>query len=350
MTSAVSHESWLDQALPRYGRLTTAVVSILENLLSERSIEFLAISGRTKNKPSALEKISRKGYTDLEKQFTDLSGVRVVVFLESDVRRVCELIQEAFAIDATNSLDKDTLLSADRIGYRSVHYVCDLGQKRAPVEEYRTLAGLRFEIQVRTDLQHAWAELTHDRNYKFSGKLPRDLERKLYLYAGLLEIADRGFDETAAAIDSYAQTLKTRTERGDFDLEITSLSLGAFIGHWVKQNSFSLEGVVNLDNIGDLVNELRQFGITKISDLNKIAHQEYAKTANELKQGTTVFGLVRDWMLLSDWRRFMSQVRFAWVMDEDETDLLKNAMAPEEYEQMIQAFQDLGRHDEDDAD
>lgn len=352
MSNTLRHESWLDKALPQYARLTTAVVSILENLLRERSIEFLAISGRTKDKRSALEKVTRKGYTDLDKQFTDLSGVRVVVFLESDVRRVCGVIQEAFSIDASNSLDKDSLLSADRIGYRSVHYVCDLGKNRALVDEYRSLSNFQFEVQVRTVLQHAWAELTHDRNYKFSGKLPRDLERKLYLYAGLLEVADRGFDETAAAIDSYSKELRERTAQGDFDLEVTSLSLIEFIEQWVEQNKFSMNGKINLDDIGDLVTELHQFGISKISQLNEIALPEYARAANELKQSTTIFGIVRDWMLLNDWRRFLGRVSFSWVMFEvdEETILLRHLMAPDNFKSMIKAFRASGSLHIDDGD
>lgn len=35
--------------------------------------------------------------------------------------------------------------------------------------------GLYCEVQIRSLLQHAWAEIEHDRNYKFSGILPKEL-------------------------------------------------------------------------------------------------------------------------------------------------------------------------------
>lgn len=83
------------------------------------------------------------------------------------------MITGSFNIDEKNSLDKKILLASDQIGYRSVHFVCDLGAQRSGLPEFKDLGGLKFEIQVRTLLQHAWAELAHDRNYKFSGTLLR---------------------------------------------------------------------------------------------------------------------------------------------------------------------------------
>ncbi len=51
---------WLDEALVRHRRLTESVTITLESLLKANGIEFLAVSGRTKDKSSALEKIKRK--------------------------------------------------------------------------------------------------------------------------------------------------------------------------------------------------------------------------------------------------------------------------------------------------
>ncbi len=331
-----SHDQWLDQVLPRQERLTNAVVSILENLLRERGIDFLAITGRTKDKRSAVEKIKRKGYAEPTKQLTDLSGVRVVVFFESDVQRVATVIEDAFSVDRPNSLDKDSLLSTNQIGYRSVHYVCDLGKKRSAVDEYKSLAGLRFELQIRTVLQHAWAELAHDRNYKFSGKLPRELERKLFLYAGLLEIADRGFDETARAIDTYAHSLQTRTSHGDLDIEVTSLSLDAFVSLWSERNKYPLEEVASKNDLSDLVAELRDFGITKLSQLDAIVPPKYAEVAKQEKYAATIYGAVRDWMLIRDWRRFLRDVSFSWVMDSE--NILDHFITQTEYAEMMHEF------------
>lgn len=340
-------DHWLDQVLPKHSRLTSTVVSILENLLREHAIDFLAVTGRTKEKGSAIEKIRRKGYSDVARQLTDLSGIRVVVFFESDVQRTSELIEKAFSVDGPNSLDKDSLLSTNQIGYRSVHYVCDLGEKRSAVDEYKSLSALRFEIQVRTVLQHAWAELAHDRNYKFSGKLPKDLERKLYLYAGLLEIADRGFDETAKAVDSYAQNLQERTSHGDLDIEVTSLSLDAFVSLWSERAKCPLDSVFVKSDLSDLVAELQQFGINRLIELSKIVPENYAEVAKEHAYVSTVYGVVRDWMLISDWRRFIKRVDFDWVMDEE--NILDKFMSEEEYDEMMVEFRFREENSEEDG-
>ena len=44
--------------------------------------------------------------------------------------------------------------------------------------EMKLFSGIPFEIQVRTILQHAWAEFAHDRNYKFRGVLPDVIARR----------------------------------------------------------------------------------------------------------------------------------------------------------------------------
>ena len=57
------------------------------------------------------------------------------------------------------------------------------------------LSGRLAQVQIRTVLQHAWAEFEHDIRYK--GTIPDehvpDLDRRFTLAAGLLELADREF-------------------------------------------------------------------------------------------------------------------------------------------------------------
>lgn len=188
-------EDWLKKHLPRHGNLTEAVVSIVKSLLSDAKIPFLSVTGRTKDERNCIEKVKRKNYERPQNQLTDISGIRIIVYFEHDVEAVSKIIENSFRVDMENSLNRDNVLSTNEVGYRSVHYVCDLGNDRIKLPEFSAFANLRFEFQVRTVLQHAWAELAHDRNYKFAGRLPKPLERKLFLLAGILETADSGFSE-----------------------------------------------------------------------------------------------------------------------------------------------------------
>lgn len=171
-------QSWVEDALSQHKRLTPAIVGLLESILSRNSIEYLSITGRTKGSASTEEKIRRKKYTQPDVQLTDLSGIRVITFLETQVKAISDLIRATFDVDEKNSLDRASHLGEDRIGYRSTHFVCTLGENRRGLLEYEALSELKFEIQVRTVLQHAWAELAHDRSFKLGSGLTYENSEK----------------------------------------------------------------------------------------------------------------------------------------------------------------------------
>jgi GTP pyrophosphokinase len=100
-------ETWIDAVLPKHKTLTNTVVSIVESLLEHNDIDYLAVSGRTKDAKSIKEKISRKSYQHPDKQITDLSGIRIIAYFESDVDRISKLIESSFNVDEENSLSKD---------------------------------------------------------------------------------------------------------------------------------------------------------------------------------------------------------------------------------------------------
>jgi len=62
------------------------------------------------------------------------------------------------------------------------------------LSEYALFDKMKCEIQVRTILQHAWAEIEHDLVYKSPADIPFRVRRRFASLAGLLEIADREFE------------------------------------------------------------------------------------------------------------------------------------------------------------
>lgn len=313
---SIIDRDWVEKAIVEHSRLNQSVIAIIKSSLTVRGISFLTVEGRVKTSDGIVNKIRRKKYKDAESQMTDISGVRVIVYFESDVARVSEVVSKCFRVDEDNSLDKSSLLSVDRIGYRSVHYVCDIGDERAALPEFEGMKGLKFEIQVRTVLQHAWAEISHDRSYKFSGQLPKEIERDLFLYAGLLEVADKGFDKISKSIDEYGQQIKS----ADFfeGKDIDSISLVSFVESWCERNGVGLRSVENKRGFSDLIHELNMFGISNLEDLSKIIPVDYAEKVKAHGEMTTIYGHVRNWMLIKDWRRFLKDVNFNWSMSSDE--------------------------------
>jgi putative GTP pyrophosphokinase len=95
----LSAEKWLQEVLLRHERLTKSVEALITNVLRSREIEYLSVTGRTKDINSALENIERKSYNNPMNQLTDLSGLRVITYFESQVSQVCYAIKKLFSID-----------------------------------------------------------------------------------------------------------------------------------------------------------------------------------------------------------------------------------------------------------
>lgn len=332
------YEAWVDETLPKQTRLTDAVISIIENLLKTDEIEYLTVSGRTKTKESVLEKINRKSYKDPAKQLTDLSGIRVVAYFESDINKISSLINNAFNVDVANSLNQDKKLAVDQIGYRSVHFVCDIGQTRSALPEFKSLSNLKFEIQLRTVLQHAWAELAHDRNYKFSGKLPPEIERNLFLYAGMLEIADKGFSEISSKIDTYIEKVHADTAQGILDYVLDSITLPQFIDNWLKKNKLKLDHIEHKLDINELIGEINSVGINTASELNEVIPDSYAQKCKDINYTSNIWGYVRDWLIINDWKKLIENNEIDWILDEEDDAIIPLFFDDDEYQKIIGAF------------
>jgi ppGpp synthetase/RelA/SpoT-type nucleotidyltranferase len=239
---------WYKSEQALYEGLTNVVHYLLESLIRNAKIDYLSVTSRTKSIESVLEKMDRKEYDKPTQEIMDFAGIRVITFIDSDVRKVCDLIKGSFKVHESNSLDKLDELGIDRFGYRSVHFVCELGDDRTRLPEFSLYENRRFEVQVRTALQHAWAEMEHDRNYKFSGVLPTPLQRRLHFLAGVLEMVDREFVSIAAEVDQYAEEVSKKTQSGDLDVEINTTSLLQYLPekmHGIEISSYGLQETRN---------------------------------------------------------------------------------------------------------
>lgn len=93
-----------------------------------------------------------------------------------------------------NSEDKVDNLEPDKFGYRSHHFVVTLRHEWLNVPNYRGLEGIKAEIQVRTILMHAWADISHKLSYKKKEHIPELFQRNLFQLSALFEIADDRFE------------------------------------------------------------------------------------------------------------------------------------------------------------
>ena len=222
-----AHDAWLaryDQMMPvlraRGERLRDALA---RQLADDVGLKLHSITLRIKARDSVAAKLARpdRTYRSLW-ELTDLVGLRVITYFEDGVDRVARLIERHLPIDFRNSIDKRKSSEHDRFGYRSLHYVCRM------VPDGDAHDDIRYEVQVRTLLEHAWAEIEHDLGYKSRDTAPAVARRRLNRLAGLLELADQEFTAIRRELADYATTLPARIANAD-EITLDRLSLGSLL-------------------------------------------------------------------------------------------------------------------------
>ncbi|MEP6815079.1 MAG: DUF429 domain-containing protein, partial [Marmoricola sp.] len=182
--------------LPALRRASDVAVALVTTILDDAGINYLSITGRAKSVASFAGKaVLRAGdgprYVDPLAEMADQVGVRVVTYLQSDVVAVVDLLASQFQVLADRDKGQETA-SKGRFGYASRHLDLALDPDEEPESGLEALVERQFEVQIRTVLQHAWAEFEHDIRYK--GTIPdehrADFDRRFTLAAGLLELAD----------------------------------------------------------------------------------------------------------------------------------------------------------------
>jgi ppGpp synthetase/RelA/SpoT-type nucleotidyltranferase len=211
-------EQWVrqfEEHTPALRALGAAVHERLDALLKAAAVPVSFITWRLKEPRSLAHKLARpdRSYRALW-DVTDLVGLRVSVSFEDHLERVARLIEQHFRVDLGHSLER-----VRPAGYRAVHYVC--AHERAPHPDFR------FEVQVRTALQHAWAEMEHDLGYKASDAVPEAIRRRFSRVAALLEIADQEFVSIRRDLERSRDEAKAALASNADDLPLDLVSLDA---------------------------------------------------------------------------------------------------------------------------
>lgn len=234
-----------------YYRLYKVVNKDLEKLLDNASIDVESITYRLKDYDKFLEKIERKKYEDPFNDIEDICGFRITCHYLSYVKEISNLLKEEFVI--LEEIDKSQLLDDDVFGYLSRHFIVKLKEsKKGPV--YRDLTNLKFEIQVRTSLQHVWADISHNLVYKKKEKVPSRFMRQLNRLSAILEEADERFDFLNYNREKYIEKLSAESqETGHFDLnqELNLDTFQVFLNFYLQDRKKSMDQTANLlDEIG----------------------------------------------------------------------------------------------------
>jgi len=212
------------KAIPVWRRYANALGRVLQRAC-KRAVPEAMVQARAKTLASFAEKCVRKWpkYQNPADELTDLCGGRVIVHTLEQVKAVRAFIEQNFIVVEHD--DKSAALQEDKFGYRDVHFLVRLKAERAEAigfsKKERAKIGLRVaELQVRTVVQHAWADIVHDRLYKAPLKLSNEAKRTGALLAAIMEDGDRSFDRLAGELDGMAANYTAYATRENVESEI----------------------------------------------------------------------------------------------------------------------------------
>lgn len=264
----------------RYPNAAADFLGAIEDVLSDAGLTYDHVTARVKEWRSLRSK-SRKRRLDGTLMYPhpwqdihDLIGVRVTTYHSTEIPRIIEALTEVFEVRRSVDKTAQTRVSGS-FGYGSHHLILRVPPARVtPV--LQAYAGREFEVQIRTVLQHAWAEFEHDIRYKRrgnTGKLAPEVDRAFTLAAGLIELADQQFDLIAAQ-----QSATDTTAPIDLDVKFTAETLPGIIallhGNTIPQS--------RLEHYHWLEELLHAHGLTTVAQLTELmspANLERVKTA-----------------------------------------------------------------------
>lgn len=261
-TGDMTPELFYDQSLPHLLRLAEEVRFSLSRAVEAAGLKVLAVTSRTKDRDSYLQKIGRKGYDDPIREVEDLVGGRVVCYYVSDLQTLGEVVRGLFTVLSED--DKVANSPDDTFGYASVHFVCTLKPETSG-PRYDGLKDIKFEIQLRTILMDAWANVSHHLAYKGDAGVPTSLRRDFHALAALFHIADGQFEALARATNSQdvAAIASIKEPSPSFDMPINASTVWAYLNTRFEGREKSSRG-----SAAEFVQEVTALGFKSIAELD----------------------------------------------------------------------------------
>jgi len=186
------------------------------------------VSARVKSQSSLLKKLARANWpqfyfpTDVAK---DLIGARVVCWFVDDCYGMSKFVEKSnhFTVHVDKQLPiKDYIREPQFAGYRAIHVFADVpydSVQRKPGESAKVVPKeILCEIQIRTKLQDAWADITHEFFYKAKdmGVKNTDFESFLADLSERLAMEDKTFMKFRNVYQKLADEKETQKTREGF--------------------------------------------------------------------------------------------------------------------------------------
>lgn len=256
------YSAWVNE----HPRAAEEFSQAVEDTLTDAGVNFDGVVARVKSWDSLAVKAQKRradgslSYPDPWRDIHDILGVRVTVLHSNEIPVVLDILGGEFNVLRSVDKAQETKVSGG-FGYGSHHLVVEVPPECEGLEVY---AGVDFEVQIRTVLQHAWAEFEHDIRYKRGGAVTDpQVDRAFTLAAGLIELADQQFDQIATLYDPEA--LKLPESEVELSAETLPGILAVLIGTRFPRS--------RLEHYRWLAELLHAHGLTTINDLAELLNE-----------------------------------------------------------------------------
>jgi putative GTP pyrophosphokinase len=211
-----------------YEDLASCIQGELKASLDSKNISYSSVDSRTKSVDSFIEKVQRKGYVNPLEEIEDLCGVRVICYYPDEIEQICSVLSEDY--DVKQKENTQSRLQPHEFGYRSTHLIVTLKPSWLQTPRYGKLENLKAEVQVRTILMHAWAEIEHKIAYKSTEQVPDQFKRKLSVLSAKFEEADEQFEDLRRGLLEYKKSIFEKSLEGVGAFSMHDLNLDSLQG------------------------------------------------------------------------------------------------------------------------
>lgn len=282
--------------------------------IQQADLKIHSITGRVKSLSSLLEKSQRKGLDDPLAETTDLVGVRAVVLFLPDLRQVQAIAERTFDIfECDDKVAPNSAEDIDSFGYMSMHLLGRLRSDHAG-PRYNALKGLAFELQIRTIVMDAWANVSHHLGYKGTLTVPRGLRRDFHALSGLFYVADTHFElffrQALEAQEQAAETVGDAMEQAhdaEISTEDLAIPIDADTMRALLNRMYGDREQASRSDAAEFTDEVLAAGYTKIDQLRStlekgnegLPHLEFERPPSNAPRYAAV-GAARNALAIAD--------------------------------------------------
>lgn len=319
---------WYIRNEKKYEEVSKYVEKKIGCYLEQQKLNVASSCARAKTVDSVYKKakkVQKNGeqyvlkYSNPQKEIMDFAGVRIVVYLASEMKIVADAVENLFegSILYNDSENKLDLLGNDKVGYLSIHYVVTINSNE---KQYLHLNGLKCEIQIRTVLQDAWAQIFHDRVYKGHDESDDEhyIIRKTNLLSGSLELIDNQIDEIVRYFDSRNGNLDKKSYQQLLNKTISENSLSEYCNVLLNGR---VEKFYSYNQVRKL---LEAVGISTLRELDYCVNEGFIKELRSTNIVLTIDRLIRYILFVNDYEKLFSNIDStqSFVIEKQVYDLL----------------------------